>query len=161
MRSQCQLELWSGVEDYDVDGAEGNPDDAELPGVVDMGMDESDDANQSPPEILEPEVNINEPNIIQPEQQLIEQQPPNAEVPVAKEPSNELRRRTTHIRCWEQRHAPGMQGSWYSYAASTQIAQGELYPDSHMFVQDNFYQYDINIIAYVMNQLSLKAALKM
>ena len=54
-----------------------------------------------------------------------------------------------------------MQGSWYSDAASTQIAQGELYPDSHMFVQDNFYQYDINIIAYVMNQLSLKAALKM
>jgi hypothetical protein len=83
-----------------------------------MGMDESDDANQSPPEIPESEVNINEPNIIQPEQQLIKQQPPNAEKPVAKEPvqlpvepSNELRRRFTHIRCQEQRYAPGMQES--------------------------------------------------
>jgi hypothetical protein len=73
-------------EDDDVDRAEGNLDDAKLPGVVDMGMDESDDANQSPPEIPESEVNINEPNIIQPEQQLIKQQPPNAEKPVAKEP---------------------------------------------------------------------------
>ena len=150
----------------DVDGAEGNPDDIELPGV-DTGIDDSDDANQAPPDFPKPEININDPNIVQPaDQQLIEQQPPNAEVPVFDEPVQppvELSngpRRFTRIRRQEQRYVPTIQGSRYSYAA-TQIAKGVLYPDSHMFVQDDFYQYDIDVVAYVMNQLSLKAALKM
>jgi hypothetical protein len=33
-----------------VDGTEGNPDDVKLPGV-DTGIDDSDDANQAPPDI--------------------------------------------------------------------------------------------------------------
>ena len=52
-----------------------------------------------------------------------------------------------------------MQGSRYQYAA-TQIAQGVLYPDAHMFVQEDFYDHDIKVVQAVMTQLSLKAALK-
>jgi hypothetical protein len=35
-----------------------------------------------------------------------------------------------------------------------------LYPDAHMYLQDDFYQYDIDVVETVMTQLSLKAALK-
>ena len=53
-----------------------------------------------------------------------------------------------------------MRGNRYSYVA-TQLAQGVLYPEAHMFVQEDFYQCDIDLVATVMLQLSLKAALKM
>ncbi len=35
-----------------------------------------------------------------------------------------------------------------------------LYPDAHMFVQEDFYRFNIDVIKHVMTQLSLKAALK-
>jgi hypothetical protein len=35
-----------------------------------------------------------------------------------------------------------------------------LYADAYMFVQDKFYQFDIDIIEDVMTQLSLKTAIK-
>jgi hypothetical protein len=38
--------------------------------------------------------------------------------------------------------------------------EGILHPDAHMFVQDDFYQADPDVVAYVMTQLSLKAGLK-
>ena len=52
-----------------------------------------------------------------------------------------------------------MQGNRYQYAAA-QLANGVLYPDAHMYLQGDFYQYDIDIVETVMTQLSLKAALK-
>ena len=52
-----------------------------------------------------------------------------------------------------------MQGNRYQYAAA-QIAKGVLYPDAHMFVQEDFYDHDIKVVQAVMTQLSLKAALK-
>jgi phospholipase/lecithinase/hemolysin len=44
-----------------------------------------------------------------------------------------------------------------SYAGA-QIAQGVLNPDAHMFVQDDVYQYDMDVVATVIAQLLLKAA---
>jgi hypothetical protein len=38
--------------------------------------------------------------------------------------------------------------------------EGILHPDAHMFAQDDFYQADPDVVAYVMTQLSLKAGLK-
>ena len=52
-----------------------------------------------------------------------------------------------------------MQGSRYSYT-SAQLAKGVLYPDAHMFMQDEFYEHDIDVVQAVMTQLSLKAALR-
>ena len=52
-----------------------------------------------------------------------------------------------------------MRGNRYQYAAAP-LAKGVLSPDAHMFVQDDFYQYDIDVVEAVMTQLSLKAALK-
>ena len=52
-----------------------------------------------------------------------------------------------------------MQGSRYEEYAAAQIAKGVLYPDAHMFVQEDFYEHDIDVIQAVMTQLSLKAAL--
>jgi hypothetical protein len=39
-------------------------------------------------------------------------------------------------------------------------SQGVLNPDSHMFVQDDFYQAEPDVVASIMTQLSLKASLK-
>jgi hypothetical protein len=52
-----------------------------------------------------------------------------------------------------------MQGNPYHYAAA-QIAKGMLHPNAHMFVQEDFYRFNIDVIEYVMTQLSLKAVLK-
>jgi hypothetical protein len=49
-----------------------------------------------------------------------------------------------------------MTGSKYSYAVTQLETHGVLHPDSHMFVQEDFYQSDPNVVAHIMTQLSLK-----
>jgi hypothetical protein len=39
-------------------------------------------------------------------------------------------------------------------------SQGLLNPDAHMFVQEDFYQAEPDVVAAVMTQLSLKSGLK-
>jgi hypothetical protein len=53
-----------------------------------------------------------------------------------------------------------MTGSNYSYAIMQLESLGVLYPDSHMFVQEDFYQSDPNVVAHTITQLSLKSGLK-
>jgi hypothetical protein len=53
-----------------------------------------------------------------------------------------------------------MTGSKYLYAVTQLESQGVLYPDAHMFVQDDFYQAEPDVVAAIMTQLSLKAGLK-
>ena len=53
-----------------------------------------------------------------------------------------------------------MEGSRYSYAAMQLVTQGMLNPDAHMFVQEDFYQAEPDVVAAIMMQLSLKAGLK-
>jgi hypothetical protein len=53
-----------------------------------------------------------------------------------------------------------MTGSKYLYAETQLESQGVLYPDAHMFVQDDFYQAEPDVVAAIMTQLSLKAELK-
>jgi hypothetical protein len=53
-----------------------------------------------------------------------------------------------------------MSGSNYSYAVTKLESQGVLNTDAHMFVQEDFYQAEPDIVAAIMTQLSLKAGLK-
>jgi hypothetical protein len=52
-----------------------------------------------------------------------------------------------------------MTGSKYAYAV-TQLEYGALNPDMHMFMMDDFYQSEPDVVAAIMVQLSLKAGLK-
>jgi hypothetical protein len=53
-----------------------------------------------------------------------------------------------------------MTGSKYSYAIMQLETHGVLCPDSHMFIQEDFYQSDPDVEAHTMTQLSLKSGLK-
>jgi hypothetical protein len=53
-----------------------------------------------------------------------------------------------------------MTGSKYSYAAMQLETHGVPHPDSHMFVQEDFYQSDPDVVAHIMTQLPLKSGLK-
>ncbi len=53
-----------------------------------------------------------------------------------------------------------MTGSKYSYAIMQLETHGALHPDSYMFVQEDFYQSDPDVVAHIMTQLSLKSGLK-
>jgi hypothetical protein len=69
--------------------------------------------------------------------------------------------RSTRVRTQaSQGYNPSMTGSKYSYAVTQLESQGVLYPDAHMFLQDNFYQAEPDVVAAIMTQLSLKAGLK-
>jgi hypothetical protein len=53
-----------------------------------------------------------------------------------------------------------MTGSKYSYAATQLETRGFLHPDSHIIVQEDFYQSDPDVVAHIMTQLSLRSGLK-
>jgi hypothetical protein len=68
--------------------------------------------------------------------------------------ASELRRSTRVRSQTNQGYTPSLSGSKYSYAVT------QLNPDSHMFVQEDFYQAKPDVVAAIMTQLSLKAGLK-
>ena len=53
-----------------------------------------------------------------------------------------------------------MSGSKYSFAVNQLEWQGVLHPDAHMSVQEDFYQAELDVVAAVMTQLSMKAGLR-
>jgi hypothetical protein len=57
-------------------------------------------------------------------------------------------------------YTPSLSGSKYSYAVTHLESQGVLNPDLHMFLQEDFYQAEPDVVAAIMTQLSLKAGLK-
>jgi hypothetical protein len=68
---------------------------------------------------------------------------------------------STRVRSQEnQGYTPSLAGSKYSYAVTQLKSQGVLNPNSHMFVQKDFYQSEPDVVAAIMTQLSLKACLK-
>jgi hypothetical protein len=68
--------------------------------------------------------------------------------------------RSTRVRLQPKNYEPTMTGSKYSYAVTQLETHGVVHPDSHMFVQEDFYQSDPDVVAHVMTQLSLKSGLK-
>jgi hypothetical protein len=70
-------------------------------------------------------------------------------------------RRSTRVRSQTNHgYTPSLSGSKYAYAVTQLESQGVLNPDSHMFVQEDFYQAEPDVLAAIMTQLSLKAGLK-
>ena len=87
---------------------------------------------------------------------------PEAQVPVIEPVQLPGLRRSTRIRSqMKPSYVPSLKGSKYSYAVTQLESQGVLNPDAaHMFVQDNFYQAEPDIVSAIMTQLSLKVGLK-
>ena len=83
---------------------------------------------------------------------------PEIQPPVTTEPTPDLRR-STRARKATQTYEPSMTGSKYSYAVA-QLSEGILNPDAHMFMQEDFYQSEPDIVAVIMTQLSFKAGMK-
>jgi hypothetical protein len=158
--------------------------DVEIPGVMDF--EEEDDNNAVMP-VLDPvdigsvklpgvdiagqaqqNVEIDDLNIPQPDPPLIKTVEEPA-VPTIKhdEPSEVAQpmeatglRRSTRVRPQPKHYEPTMTGSKYSHAIMQLETHGVLHPDSHMFIQEDFYQSDPDVMAHVMTQLSLKSGLK-
>jgi hypothetical protein len=80
--------------------------------------------------------------------------------PVAPPAETGIRRSTRVSTQASQGYTPSMTGSKYSYAVTQLESQGVLYPDACMFVQDDFYQAEPDVVAVIMIQLLLKAGLK-
>ena len=53
-----------------------------------------------------------------------------------------------------------MTGSKYAYAVTQLESHGMLNPDAHMFVQEDFYQAEPDVVVAIMTQLLLKVGLK-
>jgi hypothetical protein len=68
--------------------------------------------------------------------------------------------RSMRVRLQPKNYEPTMTGSKYSYVVMQLETHRVLHPDSHMFVQEDFYQSDPDAVAHVMTQLSLKSSLK-
>ena len=69
-------------------------------------------------------------------------------------------RRSIRVRNKTEKYTPSMSVSKYSYAVTHLESQGVLNPDTHMFVQEEFYQAEPDFVVSVMTQLSLKSGLR-
>jgi hypothetical protein len=150
-------------------------DDAELPGVDPVDVDHVElpgvDAGNDTPQIVE----IDDLDIQAADPAPIEWEPPvtvdtvdeipaepvvPAPAPVAQPVETPGIRRSARVRTQPKAYAPSMSGTRYSYAVTQLESQGVLNPDAHMFVQEDFYQAEPDVVAAIMTQLSLKSGLK-
>jgi hypothetical protein len=157
----------------------------EIPGVMDFEEEDDDDDAVMP--VLDPvgingvelpgvdvagqapqTVEIDDLDIPQPDPPLIEtvEEPtvPQMEQDVPTQVAQPMQtaglRRSTRVKIQPKLYEPTMTGSKYSYAVMQLETHGVLHPGSHMFVQDDFYQSDPDVVAHIMTQLSLKSGLK-
>jgi hypothetical protein len=129
----------------------------EIPGVDVAGPEALD-------EFPAPQVEIYDPNDIPHDEPAPIEVVPAQAVPVpayVAPPAETGIRRSTRVRTQaRQGYTPIMMLSKYSYAVTQLESQGVLIPDAHMFVQDDFYQAEPDVVAAIMTQISLKAGLK-
>jgi hypothetical protein len=63
--------------------------------------------------------------------------------------------RSTRVRTHaKEAYTPSMIGSKYSYAVTQLETQGVLNPDAHMFVQEDFYQDEPDVVAAIITPLT-------
>jgi hypothetical protein len=135
-------------------------DDIEIPGVDVAGPAALDEAPAPQVEIDDLDIPPYDPAPIEvaPPQEAASPTMPTPVVTTAHAPGL---RRSTRVRTQaKQAYTPSMTGSKYSYAVTQPETQGVLNPNGHMFVQENFYQAEPDVLADIMTQLSLKAGLK-
>jgi hypothetical protein len=135
-------------------------DDIEIPGVDVAGPEALDEA-------LAPQVEIDDLDIPQDDPAQIEVAPPQeAAAPAMPTPVVTTARvpglhRSTRVRTQaKEAYTPIMTVSKYSYAVTQLETQGVLNTDARMFVQEDFYQAEHDVVAAIMTQLSLKAGLE-
>jgi hypothetical protein len=127
----------------------------EIPGVDVAGPEALDEVPAPQVEIYDPDDSPHD------DPAPIEVVPAQAVAVPAPAPAETGLRRSTRVRTQaSQGYTPSMTGSKYSYAVTQLESQGVLYPDAHMFVQDDFYQEEPDVVAAIMTQLSLKAGMK-
>jgi hypothetical protein len=148
-------------------------DDDHLPGVAPVIADDIEitgvdvEGTETQDAVPTPHVEIDDLNIHHVDPAPIEvaptQEEPRAETPAPVElraQAPELHRSTRVRSQTNQGYTPSLSGSKYSYALMQLEIQGVLNPDSHMFVQDDFYQAEPDAVEAIMTQLSLKAGLQ-
>jgi hypothetical protein len=163
--------LIGNVEISGVDEEEEN--DEHLQGVVPVIADEIEitgvdvEGTKTQDAVPAPKVEIDDLNIHHADPAPIEvaptQEEPRTEMPAPvalPEQSPELRISTRVRSHMNQGYTPSLSVSNYSYAVTQLESQGVLNPDSHIFVQEDFYQSEPDVVAAIMTQLSLKDGLK-
>ena len=165
------------ADDTEIPGVDPAADDnVELPGVDDDDVGGHEEDAEHEEVAPQDDIEIDDLDIPAPDPDPIETEPPievetvdEAEVPAAPEaaapvvepvPVPELRRSTRVRSQTKPEYTPSMKGSKYEYAVTQLESQGVLNPDAHMFVQEEFYQHEPDVVAAIMTQLSLKAGLK-
>jgi hypothetical protein len=127
----------------------------ELPGV--------DVAGQAPQTIEIDDIDIPQPNpplikaVDEPTVPQMEQDEPTQ---VAQLMETTGLQRSMQVKIQPKLYELTMTGLKYSYAVTQLETHGVLHPDSHMFIQEDFYQSDPDVMAHIMTQLSLKSGLK-
>jgi hypothetical protein len=151
-----------------MDFEEEDDNNAEMPVLDPVGIDGVDlpgmDVAGQAPQTIE----IDDLNILQPIPPLIEtveeptvpQMEQDEPTQVAQPMETTGLQRSTQVKIQPKLYEPTMTGSKYSYTIMQLETHGVLHPDSHMFVQQDFYQSDPDVVAHIMTQLSLKSSLK-
>jgi hypothetical protein len=83
---------------------------------------------------------------------------PVAEPATQEAPTN--LRCSARVKTQPKSYEPTMTGTKYSYTVTQLTDQDMLNPDAHMFIQEDFYQVEPDVVAAVMTQLSLKSGLR-
>jgi hypothetical protein len=159
------------IGDMEIPGVDSTEDEDDyFPGVAPVIADAINilEVDVAGPEALDevpaPQVDIYDPDDIPHDDPAPIEVAPAQSVPVlalVAPPAETRLRRSTRVRTQaSQGYTPIMMGSKYSYAVTQPESQWVLYPDAHMFVQDNFYQAKPDVVAAIMTQLSLKDGLK-
>jgi hypothetical protein len=128
-------------------------DDIEIPGV-DLKVPEAQDKVPAPQvEIDDLDIPHDDPAPIEvaPTQAAQALETPAPVTPPAQEPGLRISMR---VRSQEnQGYTPIMIGLMYAYTVTQMESQGVLNPDAHMFVQEDFYQAEPDVVAAIMTQL--------
>jgi hypothetical protein len=132
-------------------------DDIEIPG---MDVEGPEASSPQSVEIKDPDIPQDDPAPIQ-VASTKEVPAPQASAPFAEPAHAPGLCRSTRVRFQANpAFTPSMIDSKYLYAVTQMEIQGVINPDTHMFVQDDFYQSEPDVRAAIMAQLSLKAGLK-
>jgi hypothetical protein len=162
------------IGDVEIPGVEDQEEDNDhLPGVVPVIADDIEitgvylEGTETQDAVPAPQVEIDDLDIHHADPAPIEvaptQEEPRTETPaqVALPAQSHELRRSTRVRSQKnQGYTPSLSVSKYAYAVTHLESQGVLNPDSHIFVREDFYQAEPDVVAAIMTQLSLKVGLK-
>jgi hypothetical protein len=151
-----------------MDFEEEDDDNAEMPvldpvGIGSVELPGVDVAGQAPQTIEIDDLDILQPNpplIETVEEPTVPQMEQDEPTQVAQPMETTGLQRSVQVKIQPKLCESTMTGSKYSYALMQLETHGVLHPDSHMFIQEDFYQSDPDVMVHIMTHLSLKSGLK-